>query len=95
MLKHSAGTGGNIGLGIKRYHPEHIECGGPGRFRDGCKNLVVSTAEISPDSSPHFVFRVPIPRVSYCSPVPQCSFRKSKFDRKDYLIAMLICDTGK
>ena len=58
MLKNSAGTGGNIGLGIKRYHPEHIECGGPGQFRDGCKHLIVSTAETSPSSSPHSVLRI-------------------------------------
>ena len=58
MLKNNAGTGGNIGLGIKRYHPEHIECGGPAQFRDGCKNLVVSTSGISPSSPPHSVLRV-------------------------------------
>ena len=58
MLKDSTGTDGNLGLGIKRYHPEHIECGGPGRFPDGCKHLVVSAAEISPSSSPPSVLQV-------------------------------------
>ena len=78
MLNNSAGTGGNVGVGIKRYHPEHVECGGPGRFQDGCRQLVVSTAETSPSSSPHSVLQVLycalILRASACTTVPmQCS----------------------
>ena len=42
LIVSGEGWDGNIGLGIKRYHPEHVECGGKQRFEDECKKLVVS-----------------------------------------------------
>ena len=36
------GIGGSIGIGVKRYYPEHVECGGYDTFPDGCTRLVVS-----------------------------------------------------
>ena len=38
----STGAGGKIGIGVKRYYPEHVECGGYEIFPDGCTRLVVS-----------------------------------------------------